>query len=99
MFAFLKALVRLLPAVYESKRDRSRMLREMSRATQKYEPFHFTLDEMFCPICKRQPHKGLTKQLSARARAEGYVSCEMHGPVKADIVPISANSKELPEVA
>lgn len=100
MVAFLKALVRLLTAVYQTKKERRRILHDMRRSDEKFEPFRFTLEEMICPICKKRPHKGLTKQLSAGALSRGYMSCEIHGPVIADILlPLPANSEEWPDAA
>lgn len=50
------------------------------------DPFPFALDEMRCPICARNAHKGLTAELSQKARSQGMIGCPVHGPVQADIV-------------
>lgn len=83
--AYLKGILRLIPTIYTVKR--STEVVALKRLDQpKYEKFHFGLDEMRCPICGRRAHKGLTAQLGQKARSEGVMGCEMHGPVKADIV-------------
>lgn len=61
---------------------------------EKHEEFRFGLDEMRCPICGRRPHKGLTAQLSNKARSRGMMACEMHGPVKAEIITSLRTSSE-----
>jgi len=57
-----------------------------NRVQRTYGEFRFGLDEMRCAICGRLPHKGFTAMLSEKARSEGMMACEMHGPVKAEIV-------------
>lgn len=91
LFAYLKGLLRLFVAVSSAKRS---MKVVSGGAVRKFEPFPFSLDEMRCPICGRRPHKGLTAQLSARARSEGMISCEMHGPIEGLIV-VSVGSGSL----
>jgi hypothetical protein len=81
--AYLRGLFCLFGAVRSAKRS----LRVVSgKPVRKFQPFPFSLQEMRCPICGRRPHKGLTAELSARARSEGMVGCEIHGPVQAIIV-------------
>ena len=83
--AYLKGIFRLIPTFYaEKKSTKVAALKKLNEP--KYEKFRFGLDEMRCPICGRRPHKGLTAQLGQKARSEGVMACEMHGPVKADIV-------------
>jgi len=83
--AYLKGILRLIPTLYAVKKStKVATLKNFDKA--KYENFRFGLDEMRCPICGRRPHKGLTAQLSQRARSQGVMACEIHGPVKAEIV-------------
>jgi hypothetical protein len=90
MFAYLRGLLRLFGAVRSAKRS----LRVVSgKPARKFQPFPFSPQEMRCPICGRSPHKGLTAELSGRARSEGMIGCEIHGPVQAVIVaPIGSGS-------
>ena len=82
---YLKGILRLIPTLYAAKKStKVATLKRVHEA--KYEKFRFGLDEMRCPICGRRPHKGLTAQLSQRARSQGMMACEIHGPVKAEIV-------------
>lgn len=82
--AYLKALLRLAAARYAVKNSSNKA--PIRSVEPKYEKFRFALEEMRCPICGRRPHRGLTAQLSQRARSMGVMACGMHGPVKAEIV-------------
>lgn len=89
--AFIKGLVRLFAAVRAAKK--ATKVLPVERPTE-YKPFRFSLEEMRCPICGRQPHRGLTKQLSERARSEGMIGCVLHGPVKGEILLSLPRSEE-----
>lgn len=81
--AYLRGLFCLFGAVRSAKRSLKVV---SSRPARKFQPFPFSQQEMRCPICGRHPHRGFTAELSARARSEGMIGCEVHGPVQAVIV-------------
>jgi hypothetical protein len=83
--SYVKELIRLIPVFRGDSRSAVGTSAKKSDMSE-HEQFRFSLDEMRCPICGRRPHMGLTSQLSEKARSEGMMGCEIHGPVKADIV-------------
>lgn len=83
--AYVKGILRLIP-IFHAVRKSTKVVALRRDEVPSYEKFRFGLDEMRCPLCGRRPHKGLTAQLAQKARSEGVMACEMHGPIKADIV-------------
>jgi hypothetical protein len=83
--SYVKGLIRLIPIFRVDNKSAIGTPPKKCRISE-HEQFRFSLDEMRCPICGRRPHIGLTAQLSEKARSEGVMGCEIHGPVKADIV-------------
>ena len=71
--------LRALPAV-KTKKAMVSGIKE-----KKYDEYRFGLKDMRCSICHRQPHPGLTKQLSPAARSRGIIQCGIHGPVEAEV--------------
>jgi hypothetical protein len=96
--AYLKGILRLIPTFYAAKKS-TKVVSLKSFSEPTYEEFRFDLDEMRCPICGRRPHKGLTVQLSNKARSRGMMACEMHGPVKAEIIISLRTGSEDPQAA
>lgn len=81
----VRGLIRLIP-IFRVDRKSAVGISPKKSDISEHGQFRFSLDEMRCPICGRRPHIGLTSQLSEKARSEGMMGCEIHGPVKADIV-------------
>lgn len=80
------SLINACKRVFQKKEGISATTSRRPGRSWKRPQYRFALEDMRCPICRGQPHENMTNDLSERARLDGMMACQVHGPVKAEIV-------------